>query len=234
MKRFFAGLSILMLLPIFMIGQSQAKLHLAQRFVAAELTTIGLQKNDVKDMVVTDHYTTKHNGLTHIYFNQTYKGIPIINATMNLNITKNNIVGHYTSDFVSDVKSKINVETSTLDPDEAIVRAAIDNGIVVTKNNLKLIGKLDAQYSKYEGGEISKEDIPVRLKYYLTDEGQLKLVYDIDIRPKANSDHWSTRVDVTTGDIVNKYNNTVYCNFGANHQHHSNDHASLKRDVHAV
>jgi Zn-dependent metalloprotease len=46
----------------------------------------GLTVDDLNDFVVTDQYTTDHLGIRHIYFRQTYQGLEIRDANINVNV----------------------------------------------------------------------------------------------------------------------------------------------------
>ena len=60
----------------------------ARQFLAQQAESWGLQQADLSDLIISDMYTTDHNGLTHVYFQQQYKGIPIYNAVTSVHITK--------------------------------------------------------------------------------------------------------------------------------------------------
>ena len=74
---------------VFLLGLT-AETAWAQRvsqraiaFVESNAAALGLTDADVRGMLVTDEYKTRHNGVTHVYLQQGYQGIGVYNALLN-------------------------------------------------------------------------------------------------------------------------------------------------------
>ncbi|MCA9193720.1 MAG: M36 family metallopeptidase [Planctomycetales bacterium] len=65
---------------------SKPALEIARDFLRSHVTDLGLTSADLSNSIVTDLYQTEHTGVTHIYFQQQFKGLPILNAHININV----------------------------------------------------------------------------------------------------------------------------------------------------
>ncbi len=63
-----------------------APFDIAIDFVTDNAAELGLATSDLHDYLVTDHYRGRHNGVTHVYLQQTYRGLPVLDATINVNV----------------------------------------------------------------------------------------------------------------------------------------------------
>src|SRR5687768_12431095 len=61
---------------------------IADNYVRQNLAQLGLVESDISDWVISDAYKTKHNGVTHVYFQQRLAGIRVLNGILNVNVTK--------------------------------------------------------------------------------------------------------------------------------------------------
>ena len=71
--------------PFILFSQSQSPLeaslqHLEEKQKAFDLTT-----TDISNYRISDLYSSKHNGITHIYLQQQHEGIDLQNATLRKN-----------------------------------------------------------------------------------------------------------------------------------------------------
>ena len=65
-----------------------APLTLAMRFVRSNLAALGLEAADLQGYEVTDVVYSKATGATHIYLRQRYRGIPVYNAQLHINVNR--------------------------------------------------------------------------------------------------------------------------------------------------
>ena len=214
---------------ILLHAQDNAKLAFGEEFVKTELAQkYNLTQADVEGMIVTDNYVTKHNGVRHIYYQQTYNGVPILHAHSNLNITKENKVPFFRSSFYPNVESLIDGANPKLTPEDAIISSVQDLQLVMTKKS-DLVEAVSKNHFVFQN-EVSRKPIQVKLMYVEGEDERLKLAWDVEIGPQESLDYWSMRIDASNGAIIEKYNNTLYCNVdhtkartahhaGCNHKH---------------
>ena len=188
--------------------QSIDALNIATDYVNSHLKQWGLTNSDVADMMVSDQYTDKTSGITRIYFQQAYKGIPIHNAILNVCMAKEGNVYFTTSRFIGDLAKKITAVQPTLSPQDAVIQLSAHLGFTTadftSKQSLR-----ESQYI-FENTNIAREDIVAELCYQPL-EGKVVLSWDVSLSPKVNLDSWSARVDALSGEVIRKDNGTLYC-----------------------
>ncbi|MFN7116561.1 MAG: T9SS-dependent M36 family metallopeptidase [Saprospiraceae bacterium] len=204
-------------------AQQQTPLDIALRYLEQEHHRWQLDKADVADVLVSNQYQTRHNGVTHVYFLQRHAGIPVHDAILSVHITVNGKVGFANSRFIPQLASKINAKAPLVTPLQSIIYAA---------RQLELPGKAAPVFVEqteqneliFEDENISRVPIKVKLMYQAIADGSVRLAWDLAIRQVNTPDYWSVRVDALTGALLAKDNWTVYCNFDAveGHQHHEN------------
>ena len=75
-------------------------LDIALGFIKQSRQKFGLAESDLLDLKVTDQYTSKHNGVTHIYLRQQIAGIEVVGAEMSSNVTRDGKIINLNSSFV--------------------------------------------------------------------------------------------------------------------------------------
>src|SRR5262249_5871014 len=92
----------------YLTGPSaDAPLEIATDFRRSHAVDLGLSPADLDGLVVTDQYTTSITGTTHLYFRQTFYGLPIVNANADVNVDAQGRIINAASTFVHDVGSQI-------------------------------------------------------------------------------------------------------------------------------
>lgn len=201
-------------------AQKQTKLDIALRHIEQQREHWKLAPSDIADMAVTDNYSSAHNGLTHIYFIQRHAGIELYNAILNVNILPDGKVLSAQSRFMANLSEKVNATHPILTPEQAVLAAADYLQIPVTKA-LQPLRKESDKIFYFAGGELSDSEIKVQLRYQRINNKEAWLAWDLNIDQKTTPDHWSMRIDALTGEMLNKYNYTVYCKqfHTVGHQH---------------
>ncbi len=207
-----------MLSSVFCFAQQQNPVDLALRHVEENAEKWNLSQKDIENPLVSDMYTSKHNGVTHIYLQQTHNGIPINNAITSLAVKGNKV---YSSDskFIPEANNKVNTSTASLSAEQAIFSGINIMGIESSVKSLTPKQKKSETHIVYDKPEFSNSDVVAKLVYQLDENQNLILVWDFTVDMTTNSDYWSVRVNAKDGSIVNKNNFTIYCN---------HDHVGLK------
>ena len=94
--------------PFILFSQSQSPLeaslqHLEEKQKAFDLTT-----TDISNYRISDLYSSKHNGITHIYLQQQHEGIDLQNAIININVLSNGEILNIGNRFTKDLANKVN------------------------------------------------------------------------------------------------------------------------------
>ena len=159
-------------------------------------------------MKVSDIYTDRTCGITRVYFQQQYKGIPVYNAILNVCMTKEGKVYYTTHRFVKDIENKANTVNAGITPQEAIQQFAAHLGITATNVRMKLSNQEDEYV--FDGGTFAREDVTTKLVYQPVN-GEVRLAWHILFLPVGNLNQWSTRVDALDGNILGQDNWTLFC-----------------------
>ena len=170
-----------------------------------------LEKEDISEYEITDRYTSKHNGVTHIYINQKYQGITVFNAITNFNI-KNGKLLLANNNFVSQLKSKIKSTEPELTPTEALIN--ITKELDIKYDELPTLEK-NSSDNKYvfKQASFTKSEIPATLVYFEDRSGALHLAWNLELQMSTSPDFWNSLIDAKTGKILEKFNQTLYCKF---------------------
>jgi len=213
------NLLLFLIIPFLSFGQS--KVEVGQQFLTDNYSKLELTKSDISEFIITDKYTSSHNGVTHIYYTQSYNGIKIHNAIFNVNISKDDRVLFHGNRFVKDIVSKIEYTQAEITPSASVIATA-KKAFITNPEAPTLLREGNQTPNKYVFAETnySKEKITAELKYYLIDD-QLKLVWDVFMSERHNTADWSTKVDAITGEILKHENIIIACNIpvGAFHNH---------------
>lgn len=214
--------------PLMTMAQSQTPIENALRLVEQKAPTWGLEATDIQQLLVSDMYQTQHNGVTHIYFQQSIDNIPIYNALTGVHIDKEGKTYEVGHRFIPQAHEKITSSSAMIKPAEALKSVAahfdIQNASIIEKS----AGVEHAAEAVFEGSNLSRTDIEVN-RMFVLHNGELRLTYDLAIDRLENNDYWSVRVDAATGEVLDQHNWTTYCKFDhdhksscgeAHHEHH--------------
>lgn len=168
---------------------------------------------------ITSQHTSRTSGIHHIYFNQALNNIRIIGTESSIHLSTNNKILKSNMKFVSDVSSRANAASPSLNAYSAIMNAASQLGLNVTKDIITL-SETNSNKSVFSDGGISLSDIPVELVYFLNENGSISLGWDLSIQEKSGENWWSVIVDASNGTIINKNNWVTSCNFDHDHSEH--------------
>lgn len=209
MKRYFL---LIALLAGAFFTQAQQYENLVRDYLNENRDNHGLTEADVTGWIVTDHVVTKHNGVEHVYIQQTHQGIPVYNAVANFNLWEGSVL-NMNSSFVPKLSARVNSVSPSLNPIQAVEAAAAHLNLPLTAP-LQVITAENQTKFFISRSNISLEDIPVSLSYQPTDIEDVKLAWDLSIYVPDAQHWWSMRVDAMTGDVLHKVDWVAHCDFG--------------------
>ena len=215
MHRFFVSLCTLFCIATLSYAQTD---HPQIGLVQQELK----KNNVVVDQVyITDHYTS--GGITHIYFKQAIDGIPIYNSRGAMHYM--NIDQPIVKPSFARLPKTISVsKTPTLSAVQAleglIERKDLDTSgeLVVTQPSR---GAEKTQMLR--ASKVSLSEIKSGLEYFLTDNGELRLIWKLPIEHVENAWYTNYLVDAHSGEIVEEVQWTIECNHGSGSCEKSNE-----------
>ena len=215
MKKYYLLFVLLFNLCLF----SQENKQIITDYLNSNKKGLGLSNDDIKNWIETDISYSKKSQVTHVYIRQQYQGIHIYTALATFNIKDNKILS-FGNTLEKNISKRINTTQPIILPFDAIVSAAkqLDLG---KPSNLKIVEAESTSKFFFNKANISLEDIPVQLMFIPIENGEIRLVWDLSIYTLDQKHWWSVRVDALSGEIIDKVDWVVSCNFGTcNHTEH--------------
>lgn len=84
-------------------GAQGGAVETARLYIERNRQALGLSASDTGDMVVNNAVRDDHSGVTHVYFQQRYRGIDVFNAILNASVMPNGTVLAVGNRFVSNI-----------------------------------------------------------------------------------------------------------------------------------
>lgn len=171
----------------------------------------------INEAKITDAYTDKHNGVSHVYLQQTIDNIPVYNTQLQLHFNKSGKLISSNNQFFKN-KYSSNKKANKLSKEAAIISAAKQlelKGLkdFLNSNSLKR-EKFEKGKDYYSAPDLVNAPIKVNQVYSLTSDGKsLVLAWLMDFDDKYSQDWWEVVVNAENGEIISKENYTFYCAF---------------------
>jgi extracellular elastinolytic metalloproteinase len=184
--------------------------QIALEFLKTNAEALNLVPSDVSDVRVTNTYKSKHNGVTHVWIQQQYAGIPVFNGLIGLHVDKNGKVWQTGHRFAANLSKSINTDKPSLSVFQALelIKAALN---LQTEATPALRKQISEKSWLFEGNTIARSDIKAEAMYQKTEQGTYRLAWVVNVDQKATNDIWFVAIDAQTGSVLNKQNTTVYC-----------------------
>jgi hypothetical protein len=208
-------LTLIIICFFLTFSNAQNSLKQADKYVSEHLQKFKLDKSDIEDWVVTNNYVSKHNGVNHIYFQQTVNGIPVDGAIINVNVLKNGKILTANSRFVPNIKQKAK-NLRSISAQKAL-ELSLQDLKISTPRNLEVKerqknARQEVIFSKIPNVE---KDMSVKLVYIEDNKGKILLAWVSEIYSlQPQFDVWSVYIDAVTGKLVKKVNAVLNCSFG--------------------
>lgn len=197
----------------------------AQNLTSDDLLKAKIAKNEahsgipakyLKEARISNLYKDAKTGIEHIYLQQVYRGIEVYNRIVSLAF-KNDTLLYASGSFIKAIEQKSNNTTPSLSAQDAVLKAAAHLHLASLIRNLepKLNSLVAENKIVFSAAGIAKRDIETRLCYTTDSIGNLHLTWNVNIDVINKPDWWNVRVDVVSGNIVEKDNWTVYENDNA-------------------
>ena len=161
-------------------AQSLSPKDIAIQHMENSRKNLHLTTEDISNYRISDLYKSKHNGITHVYFNQQHRNIDVRNAIININILPDGQVLNMGNRFVPNLASKVNTTTPAISAEEAL-QAVFGHLRMTDGAYVKVKEKRSNQHYVFENKGMALEPIPVKLNYELGEDGSVKLVWNIEL-----------------------------------------------------
>jgi Zn-dependent metalloprotease len=197
-------LSIIIIIFLF---SSFANAQINKEKIDQTLTSKGIDLK-VNGYVITSQYTSKSNGITHVYIRQTINGIEIFNANSALHFDKNGNIISFNNSFVNNAASNLIDSKNEINYTKAISAVATQLGKIVIFS----LAKSKNLSNEYIVNDVHASSKEIKAKmYYLLKDNQLIKVWNVEFYNDKTGDWWNKRVDVNTGKIIDENNWKTEC-----------------------
>jgi hypothetical protein len=183
-------------------------------YLTSHAADLGITATDVRSSAVTDQYRSPELSLTHIYLCQQYDGLPIVNATLNINVTDDGRVFSVGSSFVAtsaaqatDTGAALPVAngTAVVTAEKAMCTAATALGLHPEASlNPAAIGPVaEAEFASttLSDAAVSLEPIPARAVYVATAEGLVRS-WEMEFYTPDGTHLYQVQVDATSAELL--------------------------------
>ena len=193
----------------------------ATQYLTQHASSFGLTANDLQHFVVTDQYTTAHNGITQVYLQQTYQGLPIIDSTINVNVQADGSILSATNKFVANVDGLHLSVVPTLTADQAFAGLGRELAIAITPQSLQSvqptsrdrIDRTDPSIDSLPSSGGSDDEVtPIRiqrsglfpdhLQWVKSATGGLELVWTLNVQNLDDLGWYDASVSAATGKLL--------------------------------
>jgi uncharacterized membrane protein YkoI len=141
--------------------------------IAVEHLAAEFSASDLDGVIVTDEYTSDHNGVTHVYLQQAHDGVPVEGAVATVNVQRGAVI------FAGD----------------RFIRGLNDN--VSGAQVLSASEAEEAAADDAEGAETHAEPDP---RYRALRDGRARLAYKVEV--ETDHDWGFVYVDAATGEVL--------------------------------
>ena len=173
----------------------------------------GLSPLDWELATLSDQYTSAHNGITHLYLQQTWNGIALRGAILNANIWQGKVLSLHHR-FVKDLATKAPSAQPAISPEVAINAAATHLGLSdYSSIQLHTRPQGATLAASFLVPGLSNEPVSVKLSWIEAANSQVRLAWELRIYTTDHQHWWGVWVDAQTQQILGQEDWVVTCSW---------------------
>ena len=189
--------ALLVFIVSFADAQNSQLLPQAQNYLQQNAEKLGLNQDDLENLLVQTEYAEKNSEVKHLYVQQTHNGYPVYNAIGNFTF-KNGEIVYLTHSFQNNLAQKIQNQQAN--------------------QNLDQFAGLVAQNLGFSLNETAtlNQDFHNELMYYPTENGKLNLswVIHLNVKTENSTEILEVIANAQSGQIYDQHNHLLDCSFG--------------------
>src|SRR5262249_39312732 len=108
-------------------------LQVATEYARENLGLLGLEDSDFAEYEVTDRVFSRVTGATHVYLRQTYRGLPVYNTQLHVNVSRDGRLLSVNNSFLPAIARSPGDVNPALDLAAAVQKAAAHIGIPIAE-----------------------------------------------------------------------------------------------------
>lgn len=172
-------------------------------YLTANASAYGLTAADFSKSIITNSYTS--DGVTHVYLQQTFNGLPIADSHASVHVNSNGRVISADANFIPGLPHPA-VITPALPDITADMALHYYASIVNTPMGQPLTMTQSAtgpsQHTVFNAPDLSDDPINVRLQYAYRGNGQITLGWRINVATPDGKHHWDMTISADLMDNV--------------------------------
>lgn len=176
---------------------------------------MGFSAFDLDELQVTNRHLSAQTGATHLYMRQHIDGIEIEGADISLTLDARGQLVMTEDRLLRGLNQRRRTVQPQLTAQQAILAAAEHIGFAVTgtlsQRNRSVGSKQEAVYTP---AGISRDDIPVKLVFVISDD-EPKLSWNLVIRTPDGAHWWDFYIDANTGTVLKQSDWIAHENYRA-------------------
>ena len=211
-------ITLLTALLVTFLGFSQANKQKIQTYLDNNRAKYGLTSQDVSDWVIESELNSTSTKITNYRLVQRHQGIELFDAQSNLWF-KNDEPINLGNRFQSAVASRVNTTQPSLDVLQAIQSAYAKLGYALPAFTIAE-NQNDTKFQLLDGQH--EDPILAKLGYQLVADNKLQLAWGFQFYAPKGNQYWDIKIDAISGQVLDKKDLTISCNFGdKNHKNHT-------------
>jgi extracellular elastinolytic metalloproteinase len=175
-------------------------------FVQKHHEALGLALEDLAHLEVTDRVYSKVSGITNLYLRQSYQGLPVYNAQLQINVDRDGRVLGVHSDFLPALESAIASVEPRLGAGDAVASLAKHLGVRLAEVPRALKSEPGVkQLTRLEAPGFSSEPIDAELAVLPVRRGEARLVWHFQVHTPDQQHDYDVTVDAQTGEVWTRF-----------------------------
>lgn len=208
---------------------SQSNKNLIQQYLDKNGTKLGLTSQDISDWVIESEANSTSTNINNYYIKQRYLGTEIYGAVSNVWVKKNEVI-NVGDRFVKNIAQKVNAVNPSISVLEALAMAKSHLNITGVASH-EIVEQSGSRKFKISNGNL-EDPISANLVYHLTEDNMLMLAWDLTIAEQNFQHVWSVRINALNGQLLEKHDMVISCNFGDKPHTHVVSKNDLLADYH--
>lgn len=193
----YLALACLLASPILHAGPADS---LALDALSDRAGTFELSTADIADIRVRDSYSSRHNGVRHVWMQQYVDGLPVALGLANANLDRDGKVLSLHSRMSTSVQERTASRQPALTALDALKRYAEERRLDFSVPPQPVARHSDESLV-FSGGSMADAEIPAQLAW-LEHDNRLHLVWDLAVDERGRPDWLNAFIDAHSGDVL--------------------------------
>jgi extracellular elastinolytic metalloproteinase len=187
-------------------NRERAPLDIALEYTRSNVDLLGLQAGDLAEFEIADIVPNQATGSTHIYLQQTFQGLPVYNAQLQINVNRDGRILSVNNAFVPMLSSAVNRMAPSVSAADAVSRgsAQLRRPLRTPPRVLREAAALNRETTLDHAG-ISTEPITARLMLLPIRRAEIRLVWNFQLHTLDSEHAFDFTVDAESGEVWTRF-----------------------------